>query len=305
MRLFLKVAESGSFAAASDLAGVTIPTVSRSIAELEDHLRTRLLHRTTRRMTLTSAGQRYAERCMHLLSMVEEAEGEARQSSEKPFGLLRLNAFAGIGHHYVIPTIASFRELAPEVSVELTLSQRLPDLLQGFDSAIVLAERLPDSELIAQELGTSKSILCASPSFLKRIGKIRTPSDLERVPCVEMTNPLFEPGKWSLIDENTNQEHEVRISGSFRANGTESVAKSVECGLGIGALPIYTAIQRLRSGSLVRVLPEYILQPMGIFVLYSSSLYLDAKIRTWIEHVKVAIPKQLAEEQPVLRCLHP
>ena len=190
MRAFVCVAETGSFTAAAQQLGTTTAYVSRAVANLETHLRARLLNRTTRRIALTEAGQRYLLRCEQILAYVEEAEAEAGDAHARPAGRLRVHSMTGIGQHYVIRAIAGYRQQHPEVSFELTMANRVPDLLdEGFDVAIVVATELPDSGLVSQRIGETYSILCASPSYIEARGAPRTPSDLVNHDCLRLVSP--------------------------------------------------------------------------------------------------------------------
>jgi DNA-binding transcriptional LysR family regulator len=299
MRIFAKVVETGSFTAAADFWGFNSAVVSRSIADLEAHLCTRLLNRSTRKMALTEAGERYLAKCLEILRLLDEAEGEARNANVRPRGSLRVHSWGAFGQHYIIPCVASYEEKYPDVYVDLTMLQRTPDLLEeGFDVSIVLAEELEDSALVAQQIGATASILCASPSFLQRHPSIERPEDLARLPCVELGIPQFSPNRWTLY--RGEDEVTVGITGRLRVNVPESVAVAIEHGMGIGALPAYSAMRGLRDGTLVRVLPDYTLRPLRIYLLYASSRYLDAKIRTWVDHLKQSLPLQRAAEIALL-----
>src|SRR5258708_3430402 len=164
MRVFSRVVEAGSFTAAAQQLNTTTAYASRAVSDLEAHLRTRLLNRTTRRIALTDAGERYLQRCQQILAYVEEAEAEASDAHARPSGKLRVHTMSSFGGRYVVPALVRYQQLHPEVSVQLTLSQRIPDLLEeGFEVSIVLGYGLPDSGLVSQRLGSAFSIACAAP----------------------------------------------------------------------------------------------------------------------------------------------
>ena len=191
MRVFVAVVESGSFTGAAQTLQTTTAHVSRAVAHLETHLRTRLLHRTTRRIALTEAGQRYLARCEQILAYVEEAEAEAGHAQARPEGRLRVHSMTGIGQHYVIRAIAGYRALHPEVRFDLTMANRIPDLLEeGFDLAIVVAAELPDSGFVSQQIGHTYSILCASPAYLQEHGQPQTPAELANHACLRFISPV-------------------------------------------------------------------------------------------------------------------
>lgn len=197
MRIFVRVVDAGSFTAAARHLNSTTAQISRAIADLEGHLRTRLLNRTTRRLAVTEAGQRYLQRCEHILAYVDEAEAEAADANVRASGTLRIHAMTSFGQRYLIPALARYREAHPEVSVELTLSQRIPDLLdEGYDTAVVLTRSLPDSGMVSQQLGDIYSVLCASPAYLAAHGTPRRPQDLANHPCVVLQSPFFPADHW-------------------------------------------------------------------------------------------------------------
>jgi DNA-binding transcriptional LysR family regulator len=299
MRVFAKAVETGSFTAAADFYGFNLAAISRAIADLEKQLNTRLLNRSTRKMALTEAGERYLIKCLEILQLVNEAEVEARDANMRPRGLLRVHSWAAFGQHYLIPCLAGYAETYPDVTIELTMLQRTPDLFEeGFDVSIMLAEQLQDSALVAQEIGQTASVLCAAPSFLQRLRPIERPEDMVGVPCVELSVPQFSPNRWTLY--RGEEQFTIKMAGRLRVNTAESLAKAIEHGMGVGALPAYSAIRGLRDGTLARVLPGYIMRPLKVFVLYASSRYLDAKIKTWVDHLKQELPKQQRAEEELL-----
>ncbi|GAC1035760.1 LysR family transcriptional regulator [Pseudomonas sp. No.117] len=301
MRVFVAVVESGSFTGAAQTLQTTTAHVSRAVAHLETHLRTRLLHRTTRRIALTEAGQRYLARCEQILAYVEEAEAEAGHAQARPEGRLRVHSMTGIGQHYVIRAIAGYRQLHPEVRFDLTMANRIPDLLEeGFDLAIVVAAELPDSGFVSQQIGQTYSILCASPAYLGEHGQPRTPAELADHACLRFISPVVSFDRWQF--EGPDGTETFRIGETpFQVNTGDAMTEALRQGLGIGVLPIYSAVDGLRDGSLVRVLPAYRLQRLNAYALYASRQYLDAKIRTWVAYLREQIPGALAADEAFVR----
>ena len=172
MRVFVRVVEAGSFTGAAQHLNTTTAYASRAVSDLEAHLRTRLLNRTTRRIALTEAGERYLQRCEQILAYVDQAEAEASDAHARPSGKLKVHAMTSFGQHYVVPAVGRYQKRYPDVHIELTLAQRVPDLLdEGYDVvARAGAPDLPDSGLVSQRLGSAFSIACASPAYLERHG---------------------------------------------------------------------------------------------------------------------------------------
>jgi len=296
MRAFVCVAQTGSFTQAAELLGSTTANLSRAVLNLETHLRTRLLNRTTRRVAMTEAGKRYYQRCEAILASVSEADAEAQASQQHPAGELRVHAMVGIGMHYVIGAVAGYRENHPEVTFDLQLDNRIPDLIEeGYDLSIVLAADLPDSGYVSQRLGSIYSVLCAAPRYLQRRGAPLTPADLTQHDCLLMS--MVHPhAKWLFDGPQGPIAAAVRHS-PLQVNTIDGVRVGILSGLGIGVLPSYSAIDGLRSGALVRVLPEYRLQSLNLYALYPSRLYLDPKIRTWVDYLRESLPAALAQEE--------
>ncbi|MGE8330864.1 MAG: substrate binding domain-containing protein, partial [Paraburkholderia nemoris] len=166
--------------------------------------------------------------------------------------------------------------------------------------SLTLATGLPDSGLVSQRLGSAFSIACASPAYLERHGVPQTPADLARHTCLQMVTPVFPTDKW--IFDGPNGEETVALGATtFQVNVAEAMAVAVSNGMGVGLIPIYSAISGLRKGELVWLLPEYTSQAMNLYALYPSRQYLDAKIRTWVEFLRDELPATLAADQEELR----
>jgi DNA-binding transcriptional LysR family regulator len=197
MRVFMAVAQNGSFTSAAAVLDTTTTNVSKAISSLEARLQTRLINRTTRRLALTEAGMRYLQRCEKIIEEVREADEEAGTAHTLPVGRLKIHAMSAIGNHYVIAAIAKYREAYPSVMFDLTLTNRLPDLLEeGYDMSIVLARDLPDSGFIAQRLGITYSILCASPAYLEKRGMPGAPDALHSHDCLRIVNTPMPAENW-------------------------------------------------------------------------------------------------------------
>ncbi len=292
MRAFVCVAETGSFTAASQQLNTTTAYVSRAVANLETHLRTRLLNRTTRRIALTEAGQRYLLRCEQILAYVEEAEAEASDAHARPAGKLKLHSMTGIGQHYVIRAIAGYRQQYRDVTFDLTMANRVPDLLdEGFDVAIVVASELPDSGFISQRIGETYSILCASPEYLRLNGTPSEPSELASHDCLRLVSPVVPLDRW-LFDGPNGQEMVSIGASPFQVNVGDAMTEAIRSGLGIGILPVYSAIEDLGKGTLVRVLPQHRLQQLNVYALYPSRQYLDGYGRRFRSRLQSPVMKK-------------
>ncbi|MFL9998222.1 LysR family transcriptional regulator [Paraburkholderia sediminicola] len=301
MRIFVRIAEEGSFTGAAQRLNITNANASRSISQLETHLRTRLLNRSTRRVVLTEAGQRYLERCERILAYIEEAEAEAADAQARPSGKLQVHGTTSFGQTYVLPAVLRYRERNPSVSVDLTLSQHVPDLLdEGYDVSLQLSmSELPDSGLVSHRLGDVYSVLCAAPAYLSEYGTPRTVQDLHGHACLQIVSSVFPRDCWHLEGLDGHETFEFSPA-DFQVNVADALAVALREGVGIGALPMATALPALRSGALIRVLPDYHLQKLTAYVLYASRQYLDAKIRTFVEFLREFVPEALMADQAAL-----
>jgi DNA-binding transcriptional LysR family regulator len=301
MKAFVAVADTGSFTKAADQLPATLPVTSRLISELEGHLRTRLLNRTTRRIALTEAGQRYLERCREILASVAAAEAEASDAHATPAGTIRIHATSGIGQNHVIRAIAAYQARYPEVAVDLTLSPRVPDLLEeGYDVAIRLApDALPDSNFVSHHLGAMRGVLCAAPRYLEAHGMPRTVKDLASHSCLQLALPMFASDRWLLTGPEGEREFQLPAS-RFKVNMSDALAVALHEGMGIGTLPTLAIRSALQTGSLVRVLPDYHLQELNVYAVYASRQYLDAKIRTWVQFARKWIADAIRADDIVI-----
>ncbi|MGF6915854.1 DNA-binding transcriptional LysR family regulator [Paraburkholderia sp. 40] len=301
MRIFVRIAEEGSFTEAAQRLNITNANASRSIAQLEAHLRTRLLNRSTRRVALTEAGQRYLERCERILAYVEEAEAEAADAHARPSGKLRVHATSSFGQTYVLPEVLRYREQNPAVSVELTLSQHVPDLLdEGYDVSLQLTMTdLPDSGLVSHRLGEVPSVLCAAPAYLREHGTPRSVQELRGHACLQIVASVFPRDRWHLEGPHGRETFEFPPA-DLQVNAIEALSVALREGVGIGSLPMATALPALRSGALIHVLPDYQLQKLTAYVLYASRQYLDAKIKTFVDFLREVVPQALAADHAAL-----
>ena len=258
MKVFVEVAEAGSFTAAANQLDTTTGYVSRSVSELEAHLRTRLLNRTTRRLALTEAGERYLNRCQAILASVMEAEAEASDAHAKPVGTLKVHAMSSIGQNYVVPAIAAYQERYPAVTIDLTLSQNVPDLIEeGYDVALRLSpDALPDSNYISHKLGTFYRVLCAAPAYLEMYGTPASVDDLSDHNCLQVAMPIFPSERWLLIGPDGEREFQLQ-NARFKVNVPDAMAAALHEGMGIGALPTLTIRSAVKSKKV-----DYTLSPM-------------------------------------------
>ncbi|MBN3856948.1 MULTISPECIES: LysR family transcriptional regulator [unclassified Paraburkholderia] len=300
MRVFIRVVDAGNFTAAANTLNTTTAYTSRAVSELEAHLQTRLFNRTTRKITLTEAGERFLARSRHILDDLEQAESEARNATVVPSGRLRIHSMSGFGTRYVVPLISRYMEQQPLVEVDLTLHQRMPDLLEeSLDVSIVLAQSLKESNYISRSLGSFYSVMCASPGYLARHGAPQSLADLDQHACLKLVMPSGESESW-VFENDAGQATFSPQKLPFAVNLPEALAEALACGMGVGVLPASTFVREFMAGRLARVLPEYRLDVRNIYAIYPSRKYLDAKVRTWIEFAGEHLPPLLASDNAVI-----
>ncbi|NIE63120.1 LysR family transcriptional regulator [Burkholderia sp. Ax-1719] len=302
MRAFVRVAETGTFTKAAIALNTATGAVSRSVKELEAHLGVRLMTRTTRKLSLTSAGEQYLARAMRILAEIADAEQVLAADHADINGTLHIQSFVSIAQHYVLPSIARYRELYPGVEFELKMAQAMPDLYDGkTDMAVVAVQSLPDSEYSATRLGSTFSVLCASPSYVARHGAPALPQDLSRHECLLLSNPTFADNQWLLEGPEGSVVKEVR--GAVKVNIAETLTVAIRQGMGIGLLPVHAALEGLQDGTLVRLLPEYTLQNRDIYALFPSHRYMETKTRAWLDFLKAYFSDALASDHALLKSL--
>ncbi|AMV44772.1 LysR family transcriptional regulator [Paraburkholderia caribensis] len=293
MSIFAKVVEMGSFTAVANHLDTTVGNISRAVSVLEQNLDTRLLQRSTRRLLITDAGRRFYERSIAILADIEQAEAEARDAQLEPRGKLRVHTVPGIGRRLVARAALAYRRAYPDVSVDLLLSQRMPNLLEEqLDVAVVIARTLPDSAYVSQKIGVSHCILAASPAYLAQHPAPERPEDLVDHTCVLLGTVDYSPDEWCLESAGGRVVH--RPTGPhFGVNDMDAMSTTLKDGAGIGLIAAFSAIDDLRNGSLVRVLPQYHTYERNVYAVYSSRRFVDAKIKRFIDVLKADVGGEL------------
>ncbi|MFO1394516.1 MAG: LysR family transcriptional regulator [Steroidobacteraceae bacterium] len=277
---FAKVVELGSFARAAERLGVSTSAVSRQVADLEAHLDTRLLNRTTRRLSLTEAGQVYYERCVQLLAELDEAEAQVRSASVAPQGTLRVTCGVSFGVRYLAPLIAEFAARHPAVSFDLDLSDRIVDMVEeGYDLAVRIGSSRAQS-LVSRRIGSTRMVCCAAPSYLQRRGMPHALADLAAHDCLAYSY-VADSDTWRF--EKDGDDSEVKVPVRHRANNGRMLAALAVEGAGIVYEPDFIVAPDIRAGRLLRLLPEYRGPVAAISALYPSRRHLSAKVRAFVD----------------------
>lgn len=285
MRVFTQVVDAGSFAAAADKLEMSRAMVTRHVAQLESHLGVRLLHRTTRRLSLTEAGAQYQQRAVQVLGLVQEAADSAAQHARSPSGTLRIASSVGFGHAHLQPAITAFLRQYPQVQVDLHLAERTVDLVEeGFDLAVRVATRI-DPGLVARRLARVRTLMVAAPAYLKARGTPRKPQDLLAHNCFSYAHKDWR-AEWHL--RRGEEAHDVPVRGNLRASGGAVLVLAALEGDGIALEPEFMLCEHLAAGRLVRVLPQWQTPELAVHAVYPERHHLPLKVRCFVDHLAQA-----------------
>ncbi|MGE6288824.1 LysR family transcriptional regulator [Aeromonas media] len=280
MTVFTKAVELGSFSAAGNALGMSSQLVGKHVQMLEQHLGVRLLNRTTRRQHLTDIGREFYERTKSILADVEAAEGLAAETRATPRGRLRINAPVTFGIHALSSKLPDYLNANAEVTLELSLTNRLVDVVdEGYDLVFRIGE-LTDSGLIARQLAPYRLILCAAPGYLAAREPIKTPQDLSRQECLGYLHPELSK-RWTLIGPEGTVT--VPVSGRLMVDSGEALMAAALSGVGVLLQPFEIVEPYLSSGQLVTLLPEYHAPTLPMHILYASDRRMTPKLRSFID----------------------
>lgn len=280
---FVRVVQDGSFTAAAKALGLPKSSVSRSVAQLEEDLGVRLLHRTTRKLHLTDAGTAFHDRVARALADIDEATSAASDLQRELRGVIRITAPVDIGVWAIAGIVARFVRKHPQLNVEVRLSGRVVDLVrEGFDLA-VRAGKLRDQSLIARRVGSLEMGLYASSRYLKRRPAPKTIEDLEKHDCIVLQTESG-PLKWPLRSAK-GDERTLEPRGAISSDDISFMKKAVLAGGGIALLPLFLCAREERSGKLVRVLPSWRLGGSELHVVYPSARYVPQRVIALRDHL--------------------
>ncbi|MFL1416684.1 LysR family transcriptional regulator [Pseudomonas fildesensis] len=279
MQVFCTVIDKGTFVGAADALEMSKAAISRYVSALEERLGARLLHRTTRKLSLTEEGRQFYHQAREVLALMDQAEEAVSSAAPEPSGVLRVNAPVSFGVLHLAPLWGAFMSAHPNVELDISLNDRLVDLVdEGFDAAIRIA-RMENSSLVGRRLAGTRMCLCASPDYLARHPPLRTLADLAEHGVIAYTN--FATGnEWPF--DGPDGHVSVRTRSSVRCNNGDTCRSIAIAGGGIALQPSFMVGEDLRSGALVEVLPEYRSIELGIYVVYPTRKHLASKVRALI-----------------------
>ncbi|MBT8106624.1 MAG: LysR family transcriptional regulator [Gammaproteobacteria bacterium] len=282
MRTFVAVVSEGSFSRAAQRLDMSPQLVSKYVAQLESRLGARLINRSTRRLSVSEVGQAYYERCRDVLADIDEMENAVGDATAVAQGTLRINAPMTFGTMHLSGAIADYQRGQPDVSVDLTLDDRVVDIIsEGYDIAIRIG-RLRESSLVARKLAPIRLVVCASPGYLKERGIPGTPQDLQGHDCLRYTLAP-DVDLWSFT--KGDETHEVQVTGSLQANNGDAIRLAAAAGRGLALQPTFIVGDDIRAGRLQLVLTDYETEPIGVYAVYAHRKYLSGKVRTFVDHL--------------------
>jgi DNA-binding transcriptional LysR family regulator len=280
MSVLVAVADAGSLSAASRRLGTPLATVSRKVSELEEHLKTRLLNRSSRRMTLTDPGRSYVAACKRIIEQVDEAEREATGEYRAPKGQLSVTAPVVFGRHHVLPVALDFLKAHPAIDLRLVLADRILNLLEDSIDLAIRIGVLPDSSLIATRIGATRHVVCASPGYFAARGRPQNPEDLGGHDCITFEN-LASPRAWNF--KSGKGERTVVVHSRLSVTTAETAIDAAVAGVGVTRVLSYQIEDARRAGALEVALEAFEPPPWPIHAVHAGQEPLPLKLRTFLD----------------------
>lgn len=286
MRVFQRVIDEGGFAAAARALDMSPAVVTRLVADLEDHLGTRLLHRTTRRLSLSDAGETYLGRVRAILQDVDEADQMASLHTQELAGVLRLLAPPVLATYVLAPLIAGFRQLYPKIRLDVDVEAFKEPPIEDYDITLLAAAANFDGDVIARKIVSTEAILVASPAYLKRRGTPMAPEELTQHDCLRLKAPGLRPRIWHLFQaENPQEYRDLEVEPAIWSNHTDTLLKAALDGAGITSTSVDLAAVHLASGALVRVLRPWISGQLTLYAALPSRKFLPQRTRVFLDYL--------------------
>jgi DNA-binding transcriptional LysR family regulator len=293
MSILVRVAETGSFSGASRQLGMPLATVSRKVGELESHLGTKLLTRTTRKVALTDAGAVYIGSAKRILEEVDETERAAAGEFHQPRGELILTAPVLFGRLHILPVVTEFLAAYPDIHVRLVLSDRNLHLIDDHVDVALRIGRLPDSRIVATRIGSMRTVVCANPQLLAGHGTPSDPQGLAALPCVNF-DVLSAASTWSFRSEDAKAMCEVPIAPRLSVSTAEAAVWAAAQGVGVTRVLHYQCAAALRDGSLQIILADFEPEPLPVHLIHAGRGALPSKTRAFLDFAAGRLRQKLA-----------
>ena len=284
MEVFVRVVDTGAFTRAAEVLHMPKATVTTLVQNLESHLGAKLLNRTTRRVNVTADGAAYYERCTRILAEVEETESALGRTKSSPRGRLRVDVPVTFGRRVLVPALPDFFARYPDIRLEVGCSDRPVDLIEEGVDCVVRGGVQPDSTLVARRVGTVDFVSCATPEYLERHGVPVHPSDLVRHRCINYFSS--KTGRIMGWDFSKDGERlDLQLDGVIALNDGEAYLEAGLAGLGIVQAATFMVKDALSTGGLRRVLPDWQIEPLPVWIMYPQNRHLSAKVRVFVEWI--------------------
>lgn len=286
MRVFQRVADEGGFAAASRLLDISPPVVTRLIADLENHLGTRLLQRSTRHLSLTDAGQAYLGRVRLILQDIDEADAAASSQTNELAGVLRLHAHPALASYVLAPLIAGFRQLYPKIVFDLDVESTPDPSIADYDITLLATDANFDADVILRKVIESQAILVAAPAYLKRKGTPQTPQELTVHECLRLRWAGERSRNWQMWrEDDASTMVDVEVPAVIMANHTDTLLRATLDGAGITSASLNLVAPYLTRGELVRVLPAWTTGRLTMFAALPTRKFIPQRTRVFLEYM--------------------
>lgn len=279
MQTFVRVAEAGSFTAVADQMNVARSAVTRQIATLEAHLGVKLMARSTRRLSLTSAGATYLEQCREILDRIAGIEGDLAGERQTLRGMIRTTVPLTFGLLHLTPLILEFSQAHPDIRIDLDFNDRRVNLIEeGMDLALRITDRLPETA-VARRLTACRSVVAASPAYLEQYGEPMHPDELARHACLPYS--LASRGTWTFLVDGAPLA--VEIGGPITANNGNVLQEAAMRGMGIVYQPTFIAAEAIRRGALVPILRKFPTPVLGMFAVFPGTRFVPQRVRAFVD----------------------
>lgn len=285
MRTFVRVVEAGTFTRAALTLDMPKPTVTKLVQTLEAHVRTKLLHRTTRRVTVTPDGAAYYERVVRLLADLDELDGSMTSSQARPIGKLRVDVASSLAVLIIIPALPEFHARYPDIQLDLGVTDRPVDLIGENVDCVVRGGRLTDQSLIARRIGAVHFITCAAPSYLQQHGEPREPRDLESGHHIVSYFKARTGRSLPLIFSRDDERHEIAGPYIVAVNDGNAYVAAGLAGLGVLQAPVFMVERHIESGALRTVLAGWQADPLPLHVVFPPNRHISNKVRVFVDWV--------------------
>ena len=288
MRVFQRVVDEGGFAAAARALDMSPAGVTRLVSDLEEHLGVRLLQRTTRRLSLTHAGEGYLAKVRHILNDIDEAHAAAQVHTQEISGVLRVLAPPVLATHILAPVVAEFKRRYPKVLLDVFVDSPADPPIEDFDLTLLGADANFDANVVARPIISSQGVICAAPGYLQRYGVPSSPAELVNHQCLRIKLPGNRPRVWQLINPDADPAGgdvtlEVAVEPAFLVNHTDTLLRATLDGAGISGQPLDLVASYLKSGQLRRILSPWITGRFTLYAALPSRKFMPARTRAFLE----------------------